>query len=82
MNKRKIIQITAIPTGSVDLGSNVRYNQSTLYALCDDGSVWEFYGLRDSRKWEQVNIDVVTEIKNDTGKFKRICSTKISRMYE
>jgi len=46
MNKRKVIQIAAIP--------ETKYSFSYLFALNDDGSIFRINVLSTSGKWEEV----------------------------
>lgn len=44
---RKVIQIAVAP-------ANVTYAEDTLYALCDDGSIYSLYIFSSDDEWRSV----------------------------
>jgi len=47
-NKRKIIQITSLPESEQFFG--------TIYALCDDGTVWARTISGGKKEWKQIDL--------------------------
>ena len=56
---RKIIQIATVPMRSIPDSTGTRHCYSVLYALCNDGSLWEQDS--DTGRWRRMDTNRVEQ---------------------
>lgn len=55
---RKIIQIAPCPN---------KFSPVTMWALCDDGTIWEYYIGQNGYQWIEVNTDVIRPSQEESS---------------